>query len=199
MLPKEGVMPKIRVNTNFMIIGTAACLLALPVLSEAVAQSMMPVDTYGAAPYQSAPAHSLGTLHQDDMGSQPVGSQYGHTAPGTYNQSSSDDVLQPTQAGDITYVTGGIGDEERAALHDTAKDYNLRVMSASHDGAFMGDTHIMLYNHKGDVLLDANAGPLFFAKMPAGSYRLEATHDGVVKKQAFTIKGNKPALVHLGW
>lgn len=187
-------MPKTRINLNTMILGTAGCLLALPFLGQAAAQTMMPVDTYGAAPYQSTPAHSLGTLRQNDM-SAPPSSATGYAAA----PSSADSVLQPTQAGDIIYVTGGIGDEERAALHDVAQEYNLRLMSASRDGAFVGDTHIMLYNRRGDTLLDANAGPLFFAKLPPGSYVVEATHNGVVKKQNVAVKGRKAALVHLSW
>ena len=41
----------------------------------------------------------------------------------------ADELLSPQQEGDITYVTGGIGDEERTAMRSVQHDYNLHVLS----------------------------------------------------------------------
>ena len=43
-----------------------------------------------------------------------------------------------TSADDVTYVTGGIGEDEKKAIEDAKADYNLYVMSASTSGAFVG-------------------------------------------------------------
>lgn len=165
-------MAKIYVKTNFVILSAVAALLGTSFLGDAAAQSMMPIDTYGSAPYQSTNSHNLGTMRQSEMnGQEPTSApQYAQQAPNYTAQGRSDEVMQPMQAGDINYVTGGIGDEERAALHAVESQYNLRVMSASNDGAFVGDTHLVIRNHRGDTLLDAVAGPLFFAKLPYGTY-----------------------------
>jgi hypothetical protein len=175
---------------NLVILGTTVCLFGVSQLADALAQSARSSDIYGGTPiYQSSTVQSLGTLHTNDTDTdRPV-----------YNQANTlSSPLQPVQAGAITYVTGGIGDEERNYLHSVAGNYNLHVSNASHDGAFIGDTHIVLHNRKGDVLLDANAGPLFLAQLPPGSYVVEVTHDGQVKTKTIRI-GRKAMTTHFSW
>ncbi len=177
------------------IFGATACLASMSYIGDVAAQSMMPVDTYGAAPYQSTSPQSLGTLHRSDM----AAPQSGYAAPGQAATNSGDDILQPMQAGDITYITGGIGDEERDTLHEMAKNYNLRVMSASTDGSFTGEVHLLLLNAKGTTLLDTEMGPLFFAQLHPGTYKLQATRGAQTKEKKIVVGHGKTSLVHFSW
>ena len=53
---------------------------------------------------------------------------------------------------------------------------------------------------RGDFL-EAVAGPIFYAQLPAGSYVVEAaSSEGQIKKQTVTVgKGSKPAALHFTW
>jgi hypothetical protein len=86
---------------------------------------------------------------------------------------------QPHSAGTVVYVSGGIGQEERNALRAVAKDYNLRLAFATEGrGAYLAGARVRIENLDGGVILDTRAeGPLFFARLPKGRYRVLATHD----------------------
>lgn len=116
---------------------------------------------------------------------------------------SAADLPQAEQAGDITYITGGIGDEERDALKSVESNYNLHVIStgiaAAGPGAFVGDTHITIHNRQGDELLSTDAGPIFYASLPPGHYVVEGEHRGETSKRNITIVSGKLQRVQFSW
>ena len=100
---------------------------------------------------------------------------------------------------DVNYVTGGIGDDERSSIESAKGDYNLHVMSASTNGAFVGDARVVISSN-GKEMLNVVAGPLLYVKLPAGKYALDAVLGAQKKHQDFTIGGKQAtANVHLGW
>lgn len=110
-----------------------------------------------------------------------------------------DDSLSENTAS-VNYVTGGIGDDERAAIEAARKNYNVHVTSASVSGAFVEDAKVVITDKDGTSLLDVKAGPLLYVQLPAGTYTLKATHGEQVKTQKIVITKKKPnATVHLGW
>jgi len=108
-------------------------------------------------------------------------------------------AAEPQKEGSITYITGGIGDEEREVLKSVKNDYNLSIMSAGTSGAFVGDTHIVIHDRTGQEVLNTDAGPLFYAKLPAGRYIVEGTSEGQTRKQAINVASHQPAHVHFSW
>ena len=106
---------------------------------------------------------------------------------------------QAQHAGGVTYITGGIGDEERASLLQSKKNYNLYITSASSSGDFEGDTQLVIRNAKGDVLLSAASGPLFYAKLPAGRYVVEAHSGSQTTTRQITLGAGKPVSIDLRW
>jgi hypothetical protein len=104
---------------------------------------------------------------------------------------------------DVTFVTGGIGDDELQAIEASKADYNLHVMSASSSGAFVGDSRVVITRKVGketEEMLSVVAGPILYVRLPAGSYILEAKLGDQTKKQNFTVtKKGVAARVHLGW
>ncbi len=109
-------------------------------------------------------------------------------------------ALPPAQqAGAITYITGGIGDEERDALEAVKSDYTLSIISAgAAQGAFSGDTHISI-SRKNEELLSVDAGPIFYAMLPPGRYRVTATSRDQIRSQTITIIAGKQASLHFSW
>lgn len=106
---------------------------------------------------------------------------------------------QPTQNGNITYITGGIGDEERNALQAVKNHYNLSIMSAGVSGAFAGDTHIIIRDRAGNEVINTDAGPLFYANLPAGQYVVESSSEGQTHSNKVTVGSGKTANLHLTW
>lgn len=85
---------------------------------------------------------------------------------------------QPETQNGVTFLTGGIGDEDRDAMLKARSGYNLHITNAGKDGAYEGNTRIVIFSKSGDQLIRTNAGPLFYAKLPAGSYTVMATSNG---------------------
>lgn len=113
---------------------------------------------------------------------------------------AADGMPEVQQQGDISYVTGGIGDEERSALEGMQQGYNLRITSTDDTGHFSGDdTRIVVSDLKQHGLLDVTGGPFFYAILPEGRYSVEGFSDGQSKKQAITIASGKPVDVHFSW
>lgn len=108
-------------------------------------------------------------------------------------------AVTPKQVGDIQYITGGIGDEERTSIEAVKKDYNLHVTSAATSGAFVGNTQISILDSNNQPLLTSETGPLFYAKLPDGTYTVEATHNQQTKSEKIKAIANKPISVVFSW
>src|SRR4051812_32261932 len=78
-------------------------------------------------------------------------------------------------ASEIAYVTGGIGTDERQALNQMEKDFNLKLLFTEPDGHFISDTSVAIMNASGKRVLSEPAGPVFLAKLPPGTYTVEST------------------------
>ena len=101
------------------------------------------------------------------------------------------------QAGDITYVTGGVAYEEVPAFKDAKRDYPLAIEIYERAGSknqFTADTQVKLIDKGGDVVFDAQAdGPYMLVKAPAGQYKMEATLNGRTVTKQVTVNARGTA------
>jgi hypothetical protein len=106
----------------------------------------------------------------------------------------------PQQQNGISYVNGGVGQEEQDAMRAQRGSYNLLLTFATkQSGAFRSDVQLDIADTKGNtVLTAANAGPMFFAKLPAGTYRISAAAEGKTFKRSVRI-GNGAKEMTLHW
>ena len=106
----------------------------------------------------------------------------------------------PQQQNGITYVNGGVGLEEQAAMKAQRADYNLLLTFATQQsGAYRSDIQLDIMDAKGtDLLSVANVGPMFFAKLPAGTYRISAAAEGKTFKRTVKL-GTAPKELVLHW
>jgi len=111
----------------------------------------------------------------------------------------ADNLPEVQHAGDIAYITGGIGDEERDALRAVKGDYNLHVLSATVNGAYTGNPHIVISDSHGQEVLSTDTGPIFYAKLPAGHYIIKEVRHEQSKKQSIVIGTDKPANITFRW
>ena len=92
-------------------------------------------------------------------------------------RANSDEVVHT--AGNVSYVSGGVGTESQDQLSSLAKDFNLKLVFALKSGEFVSNVKISIADAKGNSLLDTTAdGPWLLAKLPAGSYQVSASFAG---------------------
>jgi hypothetical protein len=96
-------------------------------------------------------------------------------------------ALQAQQQGDITFVSGGAGTEDRDALRQVETQYNLRLLFAARNGDYLADVAVTLSNARGTVLDTIAEGPIFYARVPPGRYRLTVSNQGQSQSRDISI------------
>jgi len=100
----------------------------------------------------------------------------------------------------ITYVSGGIGLDEREALSATASEYNLKIVFALKEGNYLADASVLIKNALGRTVLDAvSDGPWFYARLPAGQYAVTATMMEKANTEKVQIKPAGQSVLHFYW
>ncbi|MDP2179417.1 carboxypeptidase regulatory-like domain-containing protein [Methylicorpusculum sp.] len=109
--------------------------------------------------------------------------------------------LKPETQGDVTFVSGGIGETEREALQSIKADYNLNLLFAyKGSGQFMSDVNVRIADSKGNVLVETFAeGPYLFANLKPGNYLISAVKDGNEIRQKAKIGGSKTTSLSFYW
>ena len=104
------------------------------------------------------------------------------------------------RAGEIVWTSGGIGDEELALLRAKAARFNLQLTFAlGARGEYAADVGVVI-KAGGRALVEAVAdGPLFFAALPAGRYRVVTTYRGEAGVTPVTIEGKRPVRASIRW
>ena len=110
-------------------------------------------------------------------------------------------ALETRQAGAIEYVSGGVGEEERAKLNEVRGRYNFHLTLAQAGGEYLNGVQVRLTPAKqGDKVIEARAeGPQFFARLPPGEYLLTATYEGKAQSQKVSIAPDASANLTLFW
>lgn len=104
--------------------------------------------------------------------------------------------LPPVQVqGVVSYITGGIGEDEVIAFRHAAAAYPLELQFAQKArprDVFLSDVKVTIRDRSGRMLLDTTTeGPFLLAQLPAGKYRVEADFRGELKHQAVEIHPGK--------
>lgn len=104
-------------------------------------------------------------------------------------------------SGGIPYVSGGIGAEERQAMQAQSREYNLRLsFSHARSGALLADIKVIIHDSEGNRRLEINSeGPLLFLRLPAGRYRLEAMHAGILLAKNVVMNPESSRALALQW
>jgi hypothetical protein len=113
----------------------------------------------------------------------------------TYTTSTLADQME----GNVAYVTGGIGENERAELEAAKPEYSARITSTSTSGAYISDSAIVIYDSRGREVLATNAGPLLWVVLPPGTYKVSAEYQGVVQNKTLRVGKKKGTDLHIVW
>lgn len=100
----------------------------------------------------------------------------------------------------VSYITGGIGEDEQHTMEASAARYDLLVTNAQPSGAYTAGTDLVITDRAGRDVLDArNTGPLLYAQLPPGKYVLHATFRGLQREQSVEVSGQRPSRISLIW
>lgn len=103
----------------------------------------------------------------------------------------------------ISYITGGVGEEESQAILAETKQWPLLLELSQIEGSrgvWIFGAKVKVLNSQGIVVFDAPAdGPYILINLPAGDYSIEASYEGVVQKRALTLKSNSNQKISIFW
>jgi hypothetical protein len=110
-----------------------------------------------------------------------------------------DQIIKAETIDGIPYATGGVGKEERAAMEKMSRDYNLKIVFAKQNGAFLVQIPVFVRNMQGNVLIETQSnGPWFMTKIPKGQYKITAGPRPNEKTRTITV-GEKCKTVRFVW
>ncbi len=116
----------------------------------------------------------------------------------------AENALPPVHtAGQLSYLSGGVGSDEIEAIKAEAKRYpwSLEFVQATKTGGvYLSDVDVTILGPKNTVLLNTKSdGPFMLVKLPSGHYQVQATLNGVTQQQAVTIKSGQMRHTVLIW
>jgi hypothetical protein len=81
------------------------------------------------------------------------------------------------------YLFGGVSSNEREAMEERAKGYNVKLVFAEKRGAFISGVTLMIASANGAEIASLNTdGPWFYIQLPPGEYAVKATFKGETKQ-----------------
>lgn len=101
----------------------------------------------------------------------------------------------------VRYVSGGVGEGERAELHSLSNQFNLHLLFAMQgSGDYLADVRVNALNSRGDVVLNAESnGPWFFAQLSPGTYTIEVSIPDQLQRQTVRIEGSRQSQLNFYW
>ena len=89
--------------------------------------------------------------------------------------------------GEVSWTSGGVGEEAREEMRQVASRYNVHVMFSEQRGSYLAGipfTVVRLASGKEQQIVSAvSEGPLLYLKLAPGSYQIAAEVAGVWQKQ----------------
>jgi hypothetical protein len=118
-----------------------------------------------------------------------------------YEPVTHDYLIQSDPASGLTYVSGGIGEDEQSYLQSIKPDYNTHLLFADvKTGGYLSEVTLEIMKDKEILLRAVSDGPYFYLNLPEGNYQVVASFEGIEKKRSFKLRNkNSTADVKLVW
>ena len=108
-------------------------------------------------------------------------------------------TLKPRTQNGITYVTGGVGEEQQAQMQALSQaGYNLRLVFAEKGtGAYVANVKVNIADSHGKTVLTAvSDGPGFYAKLPDGDYTITTEYKGNTQTRKIRASRNLALMIY---
>ena len=101
----------------------------------------------------------------------------------------------------IRYLNGGVGKDEEMAIKSQGRNFNMHMtFAAGQRSAYLAGVKLTITGPNGNaVLTNDDAGPLFYAKLPAGRYHAIAETNGMKQTKSFTVEKSGSVNVVFYW
>jgi hypothetical protein len=100
----------------------------------------------------------------------------------------------------VSYLSGGIGEEEREALRQMDREYNVKLIFAAKEGVYLSDVDVTIEDGRGRKVLETvSDGPWFYAKLPPGKYNVVAQVRDQTHKRVIEVGQQKQAQFQFVW
>jgi hypothetical protein len=152
---------------------------------------------------QSGGSMSQGTSQGTSQGSSQQNdasqSQSPSATQSTSASQSQNDVLQtklqPKTENGITYLCGGVGEEQVSQMKDSKGDYDLMLTFATRSGEYLADVDVAIKDAKGKSVLQTTCGgPILLVNLPrSGTYRVQAKAEDYSLRKTVKVKAKGPA------
>ncbi|NJA06267.1 carboxypeptidase regulatory-like domain-containing protein [Methylococcaceae bacterium WWC4] len=111
------------------------------------------------------------------------------------------ELIEERSQGQVSFISGGIGEDERAALKKVRTDYNLGLLfSTQGSGEYLSDVTVRISDGNGAIVLDTvSEGPMLFAKLKPGRYQVSAEHAGQALRKPVTVDAKHRSPLSFTW
>lgn len=103
----------------------------------------------------------------------------------------------------ISYITGGVGEEESTAILTEAKQWPVLLELSQLEngrGVWIFGSQIKILNAQNAVVFDAKAeGPYMLINLTAGDYAIRASYQGVEQKRSISVKAGQSQKISIFW
>ena len=111
---------------------------------------------------------------------------------------ANDAIVQT--AGNVTYVSGGVGAESISQLTAQSRDFNLKLVFALQSGDYLSGVGVAIADASGKTLLNATSdGPWFLTKLPTGNYQIVATFAGTAVTRQVSVGATNLTVADMRW
>ena len=112
--------------------------------------------------------------------------------------------LPPEQKqGNVTYVSGGIGQDESEAMRRQEANFPLSLEFIKREngkGEYLSGCNVTIKDEKGRTVLSTVAdGPFLLANLPDGTYTVTANGEGQSKERRVVIGARKAERIVFEW
>jgi hypothetical protein len=160
-------------------------------------QNQMPSST-GSSESQSQSGMTQGQGTQDTTSGQTQENTTSQTQPqpssaSGASESESESVasrIHPQTENGITYVCGGVGEQEAAYMKKSARDYDLMLTFTSRTGQYLADVDVAIKDAKGkEVLRTTCDSPMLLVDLPrSGVYHVQAKAEDYSLRKTVRVK-----------
>jgi hypothetical protein len=123
------------------------------------------------------------------------------TGAPAFAQGPAPDAAPPAVHGSAaTFTCGGVGADDAQAMKAQAGSHDLMLTFAESTGGYLADVDVQISDRRGRVVLSGVcAGPIMLADLPAGTWRVSAQVNGLVRQRTVTTAHGRTARATLVW
>ncbi len=88
----------------------------------------------------------------------------------------------------VAFMTGGVSKGERSEMEAASDKYNLKVVLATEEGAYLARLPVWIEDAQAKQVLEVETnGPWLYARLPEGRYTVKSMHGGVEKMRTLRV------------